>query len=116
MTLNEYASKARRTSNGIHSIVVAALGLAGEAGEFAEMVKKHIAQGHLISTDKLAEEIGDILWYCVLAADAIGVSLDDIAQQNIRKLKERYPDGFSSERSINRNKPIDRQIPNPEGG
>jgi len=110
MTFDEYTTQARRTWNGAPDIIVAALGLTGEAGEFAEQVKKQIAQGHPFSKAKLSEEIGDVLWYCSLASDAIGISLDDIAQSNISKLRARYPNGFDSKRSIDR-----KRIPYPEG-
>lgn len=80
----------------------AALGLAGEAGEFANDVKKFLYHGHDASTPTFVDELGDILWYVAMAADVIGVSLSVIMQANIDKLKKRYPDGFSHEASINR--------------
>lgn len=52
--------------------------------------------------DTLVGELGDLLWYITLAADAIGVPLEEIAQRNVEKLRRRYPDGFSVEDSINR--------------
>ena len=51
-------------------MIIAALGLTGEAGEFANMVKKLTAHGHEISVEKLADELGDILWYVAEAATA----------------------------------------------
>jgi hypothetical protein len=65
----------------------AALGLNGEAGEIADHVKKVMFHGHPLdddTKDKIAKEIGDI------------------AQMNVDKLKKRYPEGFSTERSLNR--------------
>ena len=106
LTLDEYQSLAARTAGaggaGDRRIIIAALGLAGEAGEFANMVKKMTAHGHEISPETLADELGDILWYAAEAASAIGLSLGDIAQTNVDKLRKRYPEGFSQERSINR--------------
>lgn len=52
--------------------------------------------------EELANELGDLLWYLTLAADAIGVPLEEIAQKNVEKLRRRYPDGFDAERSRNR--------------
>lgn len=78
------------------------MGLNGEAGEAIDVAKKHLFQGHELDYDLLAEEIGDVLWYCALCADAMDISLDDIAEMNIAKLKKRYPDGFKEENSINR--------------
>lgn len=103
MTFDEYQALAQRTSPKEHSrIVNGALGLAGEAGECADHVKKHLFQKHNLDSAHLAEEIGDVLWYCAELASGINRSLDEIAEQNIAKLRERYPDGFDPERSIHR--------------
>lgn len=82
----------------------AALGLTGEAGEFADLLKKIQYQEAPFEQEKLIKELGDILWYITLAADALHISLEEIAQTNIQKLLKRYPDGFSGERSNNRKK------------
>lgn len=104
MTFNEYQVLAQRTSSANHDrIVNGALGLAGEAGECADCVKKHLFQGHNLDCDHLAEEIGDCLWYCAELAAGINRSLNEIAAQNIDKLETRYPNGFDPERSIHRN-------------
>ena len=104
--MNEYQQLAARTAgaggDGERRLMVAALGLAGEAGEFANLVKKLTAHGHNIPLETLADELGDALWYVAEAATACGLSLGDIAQGNIRKLQERYPEGFAQDRSINR--------------
>jgi NTP pyrophosphatase (non-canonical NTP hydrolase) len=106
MTLNEYQALAQRTSrkdispddhlfNGI-------LGLAGEAGECADLVKKHYFQdGRNIYRD-LIDELGDVLWYVVEAAAALGVTLEEVAQYNVDKLRKRYPEGFDADRSLHR--------------
>jgi NTP pyrophosphatase (non-canonical NTP hydrolase) len=106
LTLNEYQKLAARTAGagggGDRRLIISALGLAGEAGEFANIVKKLTAHGHDISADVLAEELGDVLWYLAEAATTSGLSLGDIARQNVEKLRRRYPEGFSEERSRNR--------------
>ncbi|HEY61390.1 MAG TPA: HD domain-containing protein [Anaerolineae bacterium] len=106
LEMNQYQELASRTSgaggNGERRLIIAALGLAGEAGEFANKVKKRTAHGHNITNESLADELGDVLWYLAEAATACGLNLDDVASNNIQKLSNRYPDGFSSERSINR--------------
>ena len=79
-----------------------ALGLTGEAGEVADMIKKHIFHGHDLHTEDLVKELGDVCWYLALLCNAIGIQLEDVMIENIEKLKRRYPEGFSSEASINR--------------
>ena len=78
------------------------LGLAGEVGELCDHYKKYMHQGHDIDYNHMAEEAGDVLWYLAEIADALGVTLEDIARRNIDKLLKRYPDGFDPERSRNR--------------
>lgn len=107
MNFGDYQEKALRTvsmpgATGLPALQNAALGLAGEAGEFADSIKKTSFQGHPVDEAHLAEEIGDILWYCALAAKALNKSLADIAQANIDKLSRRYPKGFEVGRSLNR--------------
>jgi NTP pyrophosphatase (non-canonical NTP hydrolase) len=80
----------------------AALGLAGEAGEVADMIKKWRFHGHDLDAAKLQKELGDIQWYLALASDAMGMSLRGVMQQNLMKLRARYPEGFDPERSRNR--------------
>lgn len=79
-----------------------ALGLTGEAGEVADMIKKHIFHGHDLNLDDFIKELGDCAWYLALLCTAIDISLEDVLILNIEKLKRRYPEGFSSEASINR--------------
>ena len=107
LTINEYQQMALRTENGMVQIFPrifnAALGLCGESGEVADLVKKWAFQGHPKDHEKVAEELGDICWYIAVAADALGLTLEEIMVRNIDKLKRRYPTGFEVERSVNRN-------------
>lgn len=84
------------------AILMAKDGLAGEAGEVVDLLKKSVFHGHAFDKDKLVKEVGDILWYCTRMCVALGVELEDVMQGNLDKLKARYPEGFSSEASINR--------------
>lgn len=79
-----------------------ALGLTGEAGEVADMVKKHIFHGHDLNLDELVKELGDVCWYLALLCTTINVSIEEVLTRNIEKLEERYPEGFSESASINR--------------
>lgn len=83
-------------------ILNAALGLAGEAGEFANEVKKVHFHGHETDKDKLIEELGDVLYYVAMAALELNVPLDAVAKKNVAKLAARYPQGFDPERSRKR--------------
>jgi len=103
MTLNEYQKLAQRTSpDGHDKLLMGAIGMCGEAGEFIDIVKKVRFQGHLLDTRKLIEELGDVLFYCAEAAVGLGITLEEAAQRNIEKLRRRYPDGFSVSQSMNR--------------
>lgn len=111
MTPNEYQIEAMKTAPESLSLgsrankdalTNAALGLCGEAGEFADIMKKHIYQGHELDSDHLAKELGDILWYVALGATGLGLTLETIMRMNVNKLRKRYPDGFDSEKSQHR--------------
>lgn len=78
----------------------AALGLAGEAGEVANKVKKvirdHGARLHNEHRAAIAAEIGDLLWYCAALATEIGANLEDVANDNLEKLADRKLRGVIS--------------------
>lgn len=105
VTADWYQAQAMRTAKDQpegESLVEAALGLTGEAGECADVIKKWLCQGHELDAGKLIGEIGDVLWYAALLARVLGVSLGEVMIKNVAKLRERYPDGFDPERSRNR--------------
>lgn len=106
MTINDYQRLAMKTLNPELDkkdvLINGVMGLCGESGEAIDIVKKWLAQGHELDKEKLAKELGDIAWYLAETAYALEIPLEDILQSNIEKLKKRYPEGFSSERSINR--------------
>lgn len=106
MTINEYQNLALKTLNPALEkqdvLINGVMGLCGEAGEAIDLVKKHLAQGHELDKEKLAKELGDVAWYLAETAHAIGYDFETILQMNIDKLRARYPEGFSSERSIGR--------------
>lgn len=105
MNMTDYQRLAQRTSataDQMDKVRNGCMGLAGEAGECIDILKKHEFQGHALNVDKLAEELGDVLWYCAELAAGIGMSLEKVAWKNVEKLRRRFPDGFSTERSIHR--------------
>ena len=95
MNMNEYQNKARKTAIYPDSskIIYPALGLAGEAGETCDKIKKVIRdhQGHFNPEEsiKIADELGDVMWYVANLAHDLGYNLEDIAKQNIQKLESR---------------------------
>ena len=106
MNINEYQALALRTLNPDldrdEMLLNAVMGLCGESGEAIDLLKKHRMHGHPFDREKFAKELGDIAWYLAEAARAIDMDLEDVLQMNIDKLKQRYPDGFDSEKSRNR--------------
>lgn len=111
MTSNDYQLLASRTLIGAPEreysaeeimLVWNAIGLAGEAGEVADHIKKGVFHDHGIDKEKLIKELGDVLWYVAALATKIDMPLADIMERNIAKLKQRYPDGFKAEDSISR--------------
>ena len=94
MRFNEYQEEASKTAiyPEQYKIVYPALGLAGEAGEVAEKVKKHIRDG-VLNVEDLKKELGDVLWYLAAITSDLGLSLDDVAESNLQKLRSRQARG-----------------------
>lgn len=106
MTINEYQKLAMTTLNPELDkkdiLINGVMGLCGESGEVIDIVKKHLAQGHELDKEKIIKELGDVAWYMAEIATVLDVELEDVLVQNIEKLKKRYPEGFSTEKSVNR--------------
>lgn len=106
MTGSEYQQAALRTWNDSDMpyamLTNGVMGLCGESGECADMVKKFLFQGHELNREDLAHELGDVAWYLAVTAKAIGYDLDAVFLMNIEKLKRRYPNGFTVEDSVHR--------------
>lgn len=79
------------------------LGLTGEAGEFADEVKKVLFHGKPRDIFRLRDELGDVLWYLAATAEALGVTLEQVAADNVAKLRARHGDsGFKPHGEQNR--------------
>lgn len=95
MTFNEYQDLAETTAvySTNYTLIYPALGLAGETGEVVEKVKKLVRDNNAVADEKFIEgikkELGDVLWYVAILARDCGLKLDDIAQGNYEKLKDR---------------------------
>ena len=102
MDFNSYQRVAKTTAiyPATHKILYPALGLAGEAGEVANKVKKLVRDGTSSLPkewkENIASEIGDVLWYCAVLADDLGISLGKIAADNETKLQRRKDKGTIS--------------------
>ena len=87
-------------------LLTAAVGMSAEAGEFTEIVKKIVFQGKPVNEENLfhlKRELGDIMWYVAQACMGLNVSLDEVIEMNVDKLKARYPGGeFDVHHSENR--------------
>jgi NTP pyrophosphatase (non-canonical NTP hydrolase) len=103
MTLDEYQSAARRTINPSLSdqerLLDAVMGLSEEAGELLSLVRKRTFQSRDVPRAKLVEELGDTLWCLAIAADSLGMSLEEVANCNVKKLERRHPDGLTTRRT-----------------
>ena len=106
MTINEYQKLAMTTLNPKLDkkdvLINGVMGLCGESGEAIDIVKKHLAQGHELDREHLIKELGDVAWYLAETATALDVTLEEVFNQNIEKLKKRYPEGFEVEKSVGR--------------
>lgn len=106
MKFSHYQELAGRTEKplptAVDRLVHAFMGLATEVGELGTPIKAAaIYNKPLLEVPEqvanLREELGDLLWYVALAANALGMNLDEIAEENIAKLRARYPDRYSDE-------------------
>lgn len=100
MDFSDYQRRSRATAfyPGLgESLAYPALGLCGEAGEAAEIVKKALRdEGGALSAerrDRLAQELGDVLWYLAQLATEAGLDLDAVAAANLEKLASRAARG-----------------------
>jgi len=85
-----------RQGANIERLLTAGVGINAEGGEFLEIIKKMIFQGKPWNQDNrehLIIELGDIMWYVAQATMALGVSMDEVLETNVKKLEKRYPEG-----------------------
>lgn len=98
MKFNEYQNLAKLTQKQFATkdemVANVGLGLCGESGEVADILKKHLLKSKELDVEHLKEELGDVLWYLAEACECFDFTLEDIAKANIEKLKKRHPQGF----------------------
>ncbi len=109
MTLDEYQTESSKTAQYPKeelALYYVGLGIAGEAGEVAEKIKKVLRNDNGVISDErredLKKELGDVMWYLAQAGVVLGLSLDDIAQTNLKKLADRMERGVIKSAGDNR--------------
>jgi NTP pyrophosphatase (non-canonical NTP hydrolase) len=106
MNFEQYQKEARKTAIYPNPIIYPTLGLCGESGEVAEKVKKVLrdkaGQFDLEVKENIKKELGDILWYISNLADDLAISLDEVASNNLTKLRSRQERGVLSGSGDNR--------------
>ena len=98
---NELAPLTQRLSDldskvNVALLMTGAIGLASEGGEYSEIVKKCVFQGKPMEDDTIfhmKRELGDIMWYWISACRALGLDPNEVVEENVNKLKARYPGG-----------------------
>ena len=103
--LDEYQTEALRTAGDVNAtgwLFEKLLGLPEEVGEVLGKIKKAEFHGRATDVEAIKKELGDVLWYVACLSHWYGFQLSEVATANVEKLRIRYPDGFSVERSINR--------------
>lgn len=95
-----YRDQVKRTANSDNTslkdmLTMGSMGLAGEAGEVTDLIKKHVFHGKELSRDLLVKELGDVRWYMEYLMIATGISMEEVEAKNVEKLTKRYPEGFS---------------------
>ena len=97
MVLNNKLIDLERESNvNLALLMTGAIGLSSEGGEFAEIVKKCIFQGKPLDDDTkfhIKRELGDIMWYWISSCRAMDLDPNEVIEENVNKLKARYPGG-----------------------
>ncbi len=118
MNLREYQEQALRTdvipSAGDTPVVVPLLGLAGEVGELVSEYKKQLRDGeaNLQFKERVAEELGDILWYLSNVASKFNIDLSNVAESNLRKCADRW--GYRAKGKKTQSTQFDLQYPEHE--
>lgn len=84
-----------KRNEGAEGLLHAAVGIAGEAGELLDAIKKHWVYNKPLDRENLVEEIGDLLFYAQAMCGVLGISMAEAIAANKAKLSKRYPNGYS---------------------
>ncbi|GAA2983971.1 nucleoside triphosphate pyrophosphohydrolase family protein [Lentilactobacillus parakefiri] len=92
MNFDDYQKAANRTLMGNEQVLTnCALGLTGESGEVADLIRKYTFQSKKLDHDELVKELGDVLWYLSQISEWADIPFDEVATDNIKRLEKRYP-------------------------
>jgi len=89
----EKLASQQSTSTEKDRLLLSVLGLNGEAGECADLVKKHIYHGKPLDKNSLILEAGDVMWYMAFLCNTLGVTIQEVVDKNVEKLQDRYKTG-----------------------
>jgi NTP pyrophosphatase (non-canonical NTP hydrolase) len=107
----QYGKAAKRIADvDVNRLLHASMGLVTESAEFLDAMKKFIYYGKELDKINLIEELGDVFFYMSMACSVLGVSIEEVSQTNIKKLKKRYPVGFTEDSAINRDVESERKV------
>lgn len=102
MDFDEYQKAANRTLMGKEQVLTnCALGLTGESGEVADLIRKYTFQSQKLDHDQLIKEMGDVLWYLSQISEWADIPFDKVAEDNIKWLKKRYPSQLGGVNQVN---------------
>ena len=105
-TMTSSGETIREAEIHMATLLTSVVGMLAESGEFAEVVKKKLFQADTQFTNEevfhMKRELGDVLWYWVQGCRALGFTPDEVMDENIRKLEQRYPNGFEVVKSEHR--------------
>lgn len=114
MNINEYLKQSSRTcpdlGDDLHNQLHMAIGASTETNELLDAYKKWLAYGKPLDKINIAEEIFDCMWYLINLCRMLGIDPERGLQNNIDKLRIRYPEKFTSENAINRKTEQERKI------
>lgn len=110
MELNNYQELCKKTAKSFSTpeteIATWGLGIAGEAGDVASCIKKVFAHKNSPLKDGIKENLGDMMWYAAMICNFFDWKLEDVLNENVEKLKARYPNGFTFEDAQRQNSMI----------
>lgn len=112
LTPDQYLIAAKRIVDNPRTLRLlhVAMGLCTEAGEFMDMLKKHVFYGKPLDLTNAIEELGDSSWYLRIGCDGLEIQFLEMLERNVRKLKARYPEKFTEKCATVRDLETERRI------